>query len=70
MKLPDYESSSSVVIRLRAHHICSLPFRIGSFEERGLSFQQIENRTKGMFSSLVDAEVMVIEGVGSRLLAS
>ncbi len=63
MKLPDFESGNSVVMRLRAHHICCLPFRIGLFEERSPSFQQIETRIRGMFSSLADAEVMVIEGV-------
>ena len=55
-------SSGSPVTRLRAHHIGCLPFNIGSFAERGASFQQVESEVKTMFSLPAESKVMVIEG--------
>ena len=62
MELADSGSCNSTAIRLRAHHICCLPF-LGSFEGRGLSFQQTESKINDMFLSSDDTKVVVIEGV-------
>jgi hypothetical protein len=52
----------SNVIRLRAHHICCLPFWSGAMEGRGSRFEEKEAATKSLMQSAVDQPVMVIEG--------
>ena len=64
MGLPNSgNSGTGVVMRLRAHHICCVPFWTGTPEGRGSSFQQVENKIKRMFLSPADSKVIVIEGV-------
>jgi len=60
MKLSDSENSK--VTRLRAHHICCVPFFIESDEDRGPGYRQIESKIQSMFLSPADSKEMVIEG--------
>jgi hypothetical protein len=55
--------SNSTVMRLRAHHICCLPFWTGAMEGRGSRFEEKEAAIKALFRSAADREVAVIEGV-------
>jgi len=56
-------SSNGVVMRLRAHHICCVPFWTGAVEGRGLRFEEVENRVRSRLLSSAGHKVMVIEGV-------
>ena len=54
--------SDSAVMRLRAHHICCVPFWTGAVEGRGSRFEEVENAVRNVFLSAADRRVMVIEG--------
>ena len=51
------------MLKLRAHHICCVPFLTGDFSERGARFLQVENRVKQVLKSEPDSTLVVIEGV-------
>lgn len=55
-------SKSNRVLKLRAHHICCLPFAEWDFKERGAAFQQAKDVVKGILLSQPDVPVMVSEG--------
>jgi len=55
--------NDSEAIRLRAHHICCIPFWDTVFPERGEEFLRVEENIKEMIRSGSDAPVTVVEGV-------
>lgn len=52
------------ILKLRAHHICCLPFLTTDFSsERGAGYLRVRNKIKKTFRSEPDFTIMVIEGV-------
>ena len=52
-----------VNLKLRAHHICCVPFLTYDASDRGTRYLQVGSRIKQTLSSEPDSIVMVIEGV-------
>ena len=56
-------NNSCRFLRLRAHHICCLPFARWEFEERGSAYDRVRNMIISILHSQPESEVMVVEGV-------
>ena len=54
--------SNTSTLKLRAHHICCVPFLAYDFSDRGIKYLQVGNIIKQTLSSEPDSIVMVIEG--------
>ena len=56
------DNDESNAMRLRAHHICCIPFWDTSFQERGEDFLTAEDKIKNTMNSGSDVTVTVAEG--------
>jgi len=56
------DSKDSQALKLRAHHICCIPFGNAIPEGRPPDFYQVTNKIKDVLLSQPDSLVMVIEG--------
>ncbi len=56
-------AQNEVSLKLRAHHICCVPFLTLDASDRGTTYLQVGNRIKQTLSSEPDSIVMVIEGI-------
>jgi hypothetical protein len=55
-------AQNEITLKLRAHHICCVPFLTHDFSDRGIEYLQVGNRIKQTLSSEPDSTIMVIEG--------
>lgn len=62
VKLPVNSHDGTNLLRLRAHHICCLPFLRTELEDRGSDYRQTKNKIKTLLSQ-PEAVITVIDGV-------
>ncbi len=56
------DAQNEITLKLRAHHICCIPFLTYDFSDRGIKYLQVGNIIKQTLSSEPDSTIMVIEG--------
>ena len=61
--MPADDRKGRKALRLRAHHICCLPFASFPYAERGTAYQQAFDEAISTLLSQPQAKVTVIEGV-------